>query len=196
MLMRVLLVDGRDVVHFGVRELLRAEPWVERLVSARSPAQALALARSHAPHVALLGASLTIQRATDLCPRLAKASPSTRVLLIAGEPISARRAKAAGAAGAVPSTWRGRDIASAARTVALGMSVFAAEPESSTRLLTGREMEVLELIGAGATNREIADHLTLSPNTVKDHASTLFRKVHARNRAEAVIRARNLGLLG
>jgi len=76
------------------------------------------------------------------------------------------------------------------------MSVFAAEPESSTRLLTGREMEVLELIGAGATNREIADHLTLSPNTVKDHASTLFRKVQARNRAEAVIRARNLGLLG
>jgi two-component system response regulator DesR len=195
MLMRVLLVDGRDVVHFGVRELLRGELWVERLFSALSPAQAIALARSYTPHVALLGASLSIQRVSDLCPRIAAASPATRMLLLAAEPISARRAQAAGVAGAVPSNWRGRDIAGAARTVALGMSVFAAEAEPAERLLTSRELEVLELIGSGATNNEIAHQLTLSPNTVKDHTSTLYRKMKARGRAEAVVRAQQLGLL-
>jgi DNA-binding NarL/FixJ family response regulator len=123
-------------------------------------------------------------------------SPAMRVLLVTNEQVSRRRARAAGAAGAIPATWHGPEITGAARTVALGMSLFAPETDRASRLLTTRELEVLELIGAGATNREIADHLTLSPNTVKEHTSTLYRKVSARNRAEAIVRAQELGLLG
>ncbi len=62
-------------------------------------------------------------------------------------------------------------------------------------LLTQREREVLELIARGATNREIAASLFLSPHTVKEHSSSLYRKLEARNRAEAVVRAQRLGLL-
>jgi len=62
--------------------------------------------------------------------------------------------------------------------------------------MTEREREVLDLIAAGATNREIAERLYLSPDTVKEHASTLYRKLQARNRAEAVQRAQRIGLLG
>ena len=54
---------------------------------------------------------------------------------------------------------------------------------------------MLELIASGATNREIADSLFLSPNTVKEHTSSLYRKLDVRNRAEAVQRAQRLGLL-
>ena len=54
---------------------------------------------------------------------------------------------------------------------------------------------MLDLIAAGSTNREIASRLYLSPHTVKDHTSALFRKLGARNRAEAVQRAQRLGLL-
>ncbi len=52
------------------------------------------------------------------------------------------------------------------------------------------------LIAAGSTNREIAENLYLSPHTVKEHTSALYRKLHARNRAEAVQRAQRIGLLG
>ena len=192
---RLLLVDGRDIVHLGFRELLQGEAWVERLLGAHSPAQALTVAAAFEPHVALVGSSLSNQRATDLCESLREQSPATQVLIVSAERISRRRAQAAGAAGAVPSTWRGREIIGAIRTVALGMSVFASETEPPNRLLTSRELEVLELIGAGATNREIAERLTLSPNTIKDHTSALYRKMSARNRAEAIIRGQQLGLL-
>jgi two-component system response regulator DesR len=51
------------------------------------------------------------------------------------------------------------------------------------------------MIAAGSTNREIAESLYLSPHTVKDHTSALYRKMKARNRAEAILRAQRLGLL-
>jgi len=60
--------------------------------------------------------------------------------------------------------------------------------------LTERESEILALIAGGATNREIAATLFLSPHTVKEHTSTLYRKLGARNRADAVQRAQRLGL--
>ena len=55
---------------------------------------------------------------------------------------------------------------------------------------------MLHLIALGSTNREIAERLFLSPHTVKDHTSTLYRKVKAKNRADAIQRAQRLGLLG
>ena len=76
------------------------------------------------------------------------------------------------------------------------MTVFAAAARPPPgRLLTEREREVLELIASGATNREIAGTLFLSPHTVKEHTSSLYRKLEVRNRAEAVQRAQRLGLL-
>ena len=63
-------------------------------------------------------------------------------------------------------------------------------------VLSDREREVLDLIASGATNREIAGELYLSPHTIKEHTSGLYRKLKVRNRAEAVQRAQRLGLLG
>ena len=69
-------------------------------------------------------------------------------------------------------------------------------PTASTAAtaLSPREREVLDLIAGGSTNREIAAALHLSPHTIKEHTSGLYRKLGARNRAEAVQRARRLGL--
>ena len=194
--MRVLVVDQRDVIHFGFRQLLRGEGWVGRLVGARTPTEALARTRDHKPHVAVIGAELGGDSAMQLARDITVKSPRTRVLLIAAEPISPRRALAMGASGVVPRTWRGEEIMRAARAVALGMSVFTSDAAPGGKLLTERELEILELIAAGATNREIAANVGLSTNTVKEHASTLYRKMKARNRAEAILRARRLGLLG
>jgi two-component system response regulator DesR len=75
-----------------------------------------------------------------------------------------------------------------------GMDVFRDSPENDGPLLTDREREILGLIAEGATNREIAEAIFLSPHTIKEHTSTLYRKLGARNRADAVQRAQRLGL--
>ena len=107
--------------------------------------------------------------------------------------ISPGAAKAAGASGFIPKDWGAADIARAVRMVGLGMTVFQPQVEIDAPL-PQREREVLDLIAGGSTNREIAAALHLSPHTIKEHTSALFRKLGARNRAEAVQRAQRLGL--
>jgi ATP/maltotriose-dependent transcriptional regulator MalT len=78
--------------------------------------------------------------------------------------------------------------------VGRGMTVYARQADGPATPLSSREREVLELIGAGATNREIAERLFLSPHTIKDHTTALYRKLDVRNRAEATRKAQQLGL--
>jgi two-component system response regulator DesR len=110
--------------------------------------------------------------------------------------MSAAAARAAGASGFVSKDSGATEIISAVRAVAAGMTRFEPRAEQPEPLLTTRERDVLALIAAGATNREIAERLFLSPHTVKEHTSTVYRKLGARNRAEAVLRAQRIGLLG
>jgi two-component system response regulator DesR len=80
--------------------------------------------------------------------------------------------------------------------VALGMEVFTPQPtRPASAPLSGREREVLAEIASGATNREIGSRLYLSPHTVKEHTSAIYRKLGVRNRAEAVKHAQRLGLI-
>jgi two-component system response regulator DesR len=126
-----------------------------------------------------------------------RTSPSTRILLISGAGrMSPAAARAAGASGFVSKDLEAREVAAAVRMVGMGMTMFAPKSDQPEPLLSEREREVLEEIAAGSTNREIAQRLYLSPHTVKEHTSALYRKLGARNRAEAVQRAQRIGLLG
>jgi two-component system response regulator DesR len=195
--LRVLVVDDHDVVHWGFRVLLGEQAWVERCVAARTGAEALALTRSLRPHVALVDLFLAGESGADVCKSIREVSPSTRVLLISGAGrMSPAAARAAGASGFVSKDLEARDLAAAVRMVGLGMTMFARKSDQPAPLLSEREREVLDLIAAGSTNREIAQRLYLSPHTVKEHTSALYRKLGARNRAEAVQLAQRIGLLG
>ena len=131
----------------------------------------------------------------EICEQLRARSPSTKVLLISGAGrISASAARAVGASGFVPKDWGAGDIARAVRMVGLGMTVFQPQADGNSTPLSPRERQVLELIAGGSTNREIAAALHLSPHTIKEHTSSLYRKLSARNRAEAVQRAQRIGL--
>ncbi len=194
--LRVLVVDDHDVVHWGFRVLLGEQPWVERCLAARTGAEALALLPTVRPDVALVDLFLAGESGADVCDSIRKASPSTRVLLISGAGrMSPAAARAAGASGFVSKDWEARDVARAVRMVGSGMTVFEPTAEQPAPMLSEREREVLDLIAAGSTNREIAEQLFLSPHTVKEHTSTVYRKLQARNRAEAVQRAQRIGLL-
>ena len=195
--LRVLVVDDHDVVHWGFRLLLTEQPWVERCLAASSFDEALELARRYEPQVALIDLFLGEQSGAELCEALTAELPGTRVLLISGAGwISPEAAKAAGASGFVSKDWSADDVAAAVRMVGKGMTVFAPRVEQPSMPLSEREREVLTLMAKGATNREIAARLYLSPHTVKEHTSSLYRKLKARNRTEAVQRAERLGLAG
>jgi DNA-binding NarL/FixJ family response regulator len=194
--LRVLVVDDHDVVHWGFRVLLGEQPWVERCLAARTGAEALELTRSFTPHVALVDLFLSGESGAELCASIREQSPSTRVLLISGTGrMSPATARAAGASGFVSKDSDAAEVAIAVRRVGLGMTMFPPKGEQPAPLLSEREREVLDLIATGSTNREIAQRLYLSPHTVKEHTSVLYRKLGARNRAEAVQRAQRIGLL-
>jgi DNA-binding NarL/FixJ family response regulator len=204
----VLVVDDHDIVHWGMRLVLVQQDWVERCVPATTGDEAEDRARRYQPNVALVDLFVGDESGTDIARRVRAAHPSTRVLLISGAGrISATAARAAGAAGFVTKDRSAAEIVEAIRRIGAGEDVFDAPPSptgggSATanarpahQRLTGRELEVLQLVAAGLTNAEIAAELRLSPNTVKEHASSMFRKLGARNRADAVVRAQRLGVL-
>ena len=86
----------------------------------------------------------------------------------------------------------------------VGAKLFRRAPvtafEANTRVqetlgISGRELEVLELLAAGRSNKEIASRLEVSPNTVKTHVAKLFGKLEVKRRTEAILRARELGMI-
>ncbi|MDQ3934875.1 MAG: response regulator transcription factor [Actinomycetota bacterium] len=193
--LRVLVVDPEDIVVWGFKSLLFEEPWVDEVVGARDTTEALRLLTDFDPHLLIIDLELAGDHSSRFGERVRAQSPSTRILVTSSTGTLTPYAKAIGADGVIPKTWRAEAIAAALRTVGLGMSVFEIDSDG-VNMLTERETSVLILIAGGATNKEVAAHLHLSSNTIKDHVRSLYRKLGARNRAEAVVRASALGLLG
>jgi DNA-binding NarL/FixJ family response regulator len=193
--LRVLVVDDHDVVHWGFRLMLGQLPWVERCLSARTGAEALAACRRYEPHVALVDLFLGGESGPEICERLRAEAPAPRVVLMSGAGgISPRAARAAGAAGFISKDSTAPEIAEVVRTVGEGKEAFGDVNVADAPVLSDRELEILALVAEGATNKEIARTLFLSPHTIKEHTSSLYRKLGARNRADAVQRAQRLGL--
>ncbi|MDQ2700000.1 MAG: response regulator transcription factor [Actinomycetota bacterium] len=192
----VLVVDDHEVVHWGFRLLLERQAWVGRCDGATGSAEAVESARHLRPDVALVDLMLGTESGADVCAEIRSVSPRTRVLLISGAGrISPSVARAAGASGFVSKDWGAADVVKAVRMVALGSEVFNEDDAGEKLGLTDREVEVLGLIATGATNKEIAGSLFLSPHTVKEYTSAIYRKLSVRNRAEAVRTAQAHGLI-
>jgi DNA-binding NarL/FixJ family response regulator len=192
--LRVLVVDDHDVVQWGFRLLLERQSWVERCLAASSGAEAVQVCRKVKPEVALVDMLLGSESGAEVCEEIHQVSPDTRVLLISGAGIiSPNVARAAGAAGFISKDWSAVDVVRAVRRVSQGHEVFAEAPLDSP--LSEREQEVLSLIATGSTNKEIALRLHLSPHTVKEHTSAIYRKLGVRNRAEATRQAQRLKIL-
>jgi DNA-binding NarL/FixJ family response regulator len=192
--LRVLVVDDHDVVQWGFRLLLERQSWVERCLAASTGAEAVQVCRKIQPEVALVDMLLGSESGAEVCEEIHQVSPDTRVLLISGAGIiSPNVARAAGAAGFISKDWSAVDVVRAVRRVSQGHEVFAEAPLDSP--LSEREQEVLSLIATGSTNKEIAGHLHLSPHTVKEHTSAIYRKLGVRNRAEATRQAQRLKIL-
>jgi DNA-binding NarL/FixJ family response regulator len=193
---RILIVDDHEVVHWGFRLKLSRESWVSRCLGARNGEEALQMVSRYSPHVALIDLMLGDEAGADVCQRIRHAAPGTRVLLMSGSgAINRATARGLGASGFVPKGWPTADLLPAIRAVGLGATVFGPPPPKSKLSLTGREQEILDLLASGRTNREIARSIQISPHTVKEHVSSMYRKLGAHTRTSAVHRAQQLGLL-
>jgi DNA-binding NarL/FixJ family response regulator len=193
--LRVLVVDDHDVVQWGFRLLLERQSWVERCLAASDGAEAVEVCRRLRPEVALVDMLLGSESGAEVCEEIRAVSPATRVLLISGAGVvSPSVARAAGASGFISKDWSAVDVVKAVRMVSLGTEVFA-DHGALDSPLSEREQEVLSLIANGSTNKEIAARLHLSPHTIKEHTSAIYRKLGVRNRAEATRQAQRLKLL-
>ena len=193
--LRVLVVDDHDVVQWGFRLLLDKQSWVERCLAASSGEEAVEICRRVQPEVALVDMLLGSESGAEVCEEIREVSPGTRVLLISGAgALSPNVARSAGASGFISKDWSAVDVVKAVRMVSLGSEVFA-DPAALSSPLSEREQEVLALIATGSTNKEIASLLHLSPHTVKEHTSAIYRKLGVRNRAEATRQAQRLRIL-
>jgi DNA-binding NarL/FixJ family response regulator len=193
--LRILVVHDHDVVRSGFRLMLGRLPWVERCLGARNAEEAHALWNRYDPHLAVVDLLVSGVWGTDLCWQLRRERPEGRVLLMSGtERISPSASRTAGAAGFIATGSSAEEIANAVRLAWHGRPVVQVPPTPSGAI-SERQREVLSLMASGATNREIARQLCLSPHTVKGHTSDLYRRLSVRNRAEAVRRAELVGLL-
>jgi two-component system response regulator DesR len=188
-------VDDQEVVTWGFRTVLAQHAWVEQCVRATDASVALALAQRQMPHVALVDLFLADTSGAELCVQLRRTVPPLQVLLMSsGDSMSARTVHAAGACGFVSKRWSADQLVAAVHLAGCGVGLTTAgDPDAA---LTPREEQVVAVMARGATNEEIARELYLSVYTVKQHARAAFRKLHARNRTDAVQRAQRSGLIG
>jgi DNA-binding NarL/FixJ family response regulator len=192
---RIMVVDDHAVIQVGLRALLGRQDWVHRCLPAFNTEEAVAVAMKYEPHLALIDVFVGAESGLDVCRTVKRVRPQMEVILMSGrDPISPGVARAAGAIGFISKSWSPAVLLEAVHQAACGKLVFKGGQAREARL-TRRETDVLEQIAAGATNPQAAVALKLSPHTVKQHTSSLYRKLEARNRTEAVRRAQRLGLI-
>ena len=195
----VLLVDDHEVVRRGLRELLSDEPDIEVVAEAGSVDEALAVAMHVEPDVAVVDVRLGDGDGVSLCRELrSRPNPPKCLMLTAFDDEEAMvGAIMAGAAGYLLKQVRGQDVVTAVREVAAGRSLL--DPVTTVRVLekmrnpphdeledlTERERDVLDLIGRGHSNREIAEQLFLAEKTVKNYVTSVLAKLGMQRRTQA-----------
>lgn len=194
---RILVVDAHELVCAGLRALLCRQEWVARCISATDRKSACELAFRYEPHVALIDLLVGDDSGVEISHAIRENSAATRIVFMSATGrISESAARAAGAHGFISKDWNCSSIAIAVRRATLGRPVFMSSPTGAARVgLSARERDVLRQLVLGATNPEAASRLNLSPHTIKQHTSAVYRKLGVRNRTEAVSRAHSLGLI-
>ncbi|WP_415953204.1 response regulator [Streptomyces sp. KLOTTS4A1] len=204
---RVFLVDDHEVVRRGLRDLVDDEPGLTVVGEAATAGEALVRGRALQPDVAVLDVRLPDGNGISVCRELRSWMPGLACLMLTSfdDEEALLDAIMAGASGYVLKQIKGSDLLSAIRTVASGQSMLdpattarlmrslrgpeEAAPPQDERLagLSERERSVLELIGEGLTNRQIAHRLYLSEKTVKNHISRLLGKLGVERRVQAAV---------
>ena len=213
----VVLVDDQAMIRSGLRALLAAEEDIQVVGEAGDGAAALELARRLRPEVVVMDIRMPVMDGVEATRRLAADQElgGTRVLVLTtyDDDELVFRALRAGAGGFLLKDADPEDLIGGVRVLASGdallapsitrrlVEAFVARPEpavaapSLVEPLTGREQEIVALVGTGLSNHEIAERLSISPATARTHVSRAMGKIGARDRAQVVVFAYESGLV-
>jgi two-component system, NarL family, response regulator DevR len=204
----VFLLDDHEIVRRGVRDLLAAEPDIDVIGEAGTMASALSRMPALRPDVAVLDVRLPDGDGVSVCREIRSTLPGTGCLMLTsyGDDQALLGAIMAGAAGYVLKQTCGADLVNAVREVAAGRSTldaFAAQrvmerlrermgSVDPLSALTDQEKKVLDLVGEGLTNRQIAGRMFLAEKTAKNYVSSLLTKLGMQRRTQAAAFAARL----
>lgn len=213
---RVVLIDDHTVLRDGLKMLLSLEPDLAVVGEAGSGRAGIDVAQAKRPDVVVTDVGLPDVDGVEVTRTLRELLPETRVLVLTvhDEDHYVFTLIQAGASGYLLKNAAGTDLVNAIRTVASGkpwlqpeiaqrlMSLTGSAPPSPPRSgldaliepLTSREIEVLRLLAGAASNREIAQVLSISPRTVETHLANIYGKLAVRGRTEAMLWAIREGM--
>lgn len=201
---RLMLVDDHPIMRMGLANLLSLDPDLEVVAQADDGAAALELWKLHRPDICLMDIMMDGMDGLESLRRLRRDCPEARVIMLtcSRAPEDVAHALEAGACGYVRKNAQRGDLTRAIRAVFDGTQVVPAAAKAAgdgvvhDSGLTARELEVLSFIRQGFTNKEIGRLAGISERTVRWHVSSLMEKLKASDRAQAVARGFELGLLG
>jgi DNA-binding NarL/FixJ family response regulator len=200
----VLLVDDHSLVRRGFRRMLEDESDMEVVGEAGNGEDSIKLAKELHPQVVVMDCALPGMNGLDATRKIIEKSPGTAVLMLSmhTESTWVRQAVEAGAKGYVLKNAMDLELGAAIRKVAAGETVFDPQVEQKSVLkgersaaLTQRELEVLQMIVDGKSNKEIATALDLSANTVAVHRANIMNSLGIHKTAELVVYAIRAGLV-
>jgi DNA-binding NarL/FixJ family response regulator len=201
---RVLLVDDHALVRRGFRRMLDDDETLEVVGEASNGAEAVELAEKLKPQVVVMDCQLPQMTGLEATRKILRELPATAILMLSmhSEDTLVRQALEAGARGYVLKNALDLDLARAIKEVAAGNSVLDPQVKRGEALkgeretgLTARELEVLQYIVAGKSNKEIASDLNLSVNTVSVHRANIMDRLGIHKTAELVVYAIRNGLV-
>jgi two-component system NarL family response regulator len=180
---RVIIADDHRLMREGTAALLAADERIEVVGLASGGREAVELAARLKPDVALLDVGMPDIGGVEACAAIRAHDPDVRVLMltVSEDALDVRAALKVGAAGYLLKDIPPDELVAAV----LGADRVMASADAPTDELSVREREVLELLGRGLRNREIAERLVVSEATVKTHVRHVLEKLRLRNRAEA-----------
>jgi DNA-binding NarL/FixJ family response regulator len=200
----VLLVDDHSLVRRGFRRMLEDESDMEVVGEAGDGKESIKLAKKLHPQVVVMDCALPGLNGLQATRQIIEDSPDTAVLMLSmhTESTWVRQAIEAGARGYVLKNAMDLELGAAIRKVAAGETVFDPQVEQQSALkgersaaLTQRELEVLQMIVEGKSNKEIATVLNLSANTVAVHRANIMNSLGIHKTAELVVYAIRAGLV-
>jgi DNA-binding NarL/FixJ family response regulator len=200
----VLLVDDHSLVRRGFRRMLEDEADLNVVGEAGNGDEAIQLARTLRPQVVVMDCALPGTSGLAATRKILEELPDTAILVLSmhSEDTLVRQALDAGARGYVLKSAVDLELAAAIRSVAAGRQVLAPELSRAATLkgeaksrLTARELQILQLIVDGKSNKEIADQLSLSANTVAVHRANIMEALGIHKTAELVVYAIRNGLV-
>ena len=200
---QILLVDDHSVVRMGMAAIINIEPDLHVCGEAKNGEDAVALASKLKPDVVIMDLMMPRMNGTEATLAIRNAAPNSRILILTtfGTSKDISNALNAGATGAVTKDLSNQELVDAIRNTATGTRYISPEikealmDEDCVPQLSNRQLEIIDSITRGFSNRDIATMLGISRSRVKQHLAEVFEKLGATNRAEAVAIAMRRQLL-